>query len=248
MKLTVLGCWAPYPAPNQACSGYLLECGHRKILIDIGHGAFAKLQQVCDFSMLDAVFVSHLHADHCADLSCLRHAVLGARRLGKKISLPVYMPCEPQGKFEVLANFEDAFEVHTIAVDSQAPLDVAGLKCRIFRAAHPIPTYGLAVEEDGKKFVYTSDTAWEDKLVEFSRDADILLSEASLLEADHQFADKGHLTSGQAGLLASKAGARRLIITHFWPGYAVEDLTEEASAAFKGLVEPAVEFKKYTHP
>ena len=50
MKLVVLGCWAPYPAPNQACSGYLLEIAGRRILVDLGHGAFGKLQHILDFS------------------------------------------------------------------------------------------------------------------------------------------------------------------------------------------------------
>lgn len=248
MKLTVLGCWAPYPAPNQACSGYLLETAAGRFLIDMGHGAFSKLQQVCDFSQLDAVFISHLHPDHCADLSCLRHGVLGANRQGRDITLPVYVPCDPDDKFQVLGNFGDAFDLHIIGLESHETLEVGGVRWEIFRTVHPIPTYGLAVEEGGRKFVYTSDTAWEDKLVKICKQTDILLCEASLSEADASLATKGHLTARQAGLLAAKAGAGKLILTHLWPEYSIDRLRAEAAEAFEGDIEVAYQFKEYAAP
>lgn len=245
MKLTVLGCWAPYPAPNQACSGYLLECGGRRLLIDLGHGSFSKLQKVCDFSMLDGVFISHLHPDHCADLSCLRHAVLGRIRQGESLRPPVFVPGEPEAHFEVLANFEDAFDVHAIRYLSPAFLKIGGIECQVFRTVHPIPTYGLVVEHQGKKFVYTSDTAWDDNLVELSKDADVLLCEASLLDSDSHLAAKGHLTSSQAGMLAARAGVRKLVLTHLWPGYNAEDLQREAVLSFNRECDFAEEYREY---
>lgn len=242
MKLTVLGCWAPYPAPNQACSGYLLEAAGKRILIDLGHGAFGKLGAICDLRQVSAVFISHLHPDHCADLCCLRHWVLGARRQGEKVCLPLYTPCEPEDKFQVLADFGDAFDIHIIGTESLSTLDIAGMKCEIFRTVHPVPTCGLSVEEEGKKFVYTSDTAWKDTLVDFCSRSDLLLCEASLSEADSHLAEKGHLTVAQAGRLASEAAAGKLILTHFWPGYVLDDLKEEVSHVYKGEFEMAGEF------
>lgn len=245
MKLTVLGCWSPYPAPDQACSGYLMETSGKRILIDLGHGAFGKLQKLCSFNRVDGVFISHLHPDHCADLSCLRHAVLGAKRQGKVFSLPLYTPVEPNDKFQVLANFEDAFEVHVLETDSRKRVEIAGISCEIFRTEHPIPTYGLAVFDQGKKFVYSSDTAWYDGLVEHCNQADILLCEASLLEDDARMAHKGHLTAGQAGVLAHQAGVGKLVLTHLWPEYEANRLLTEGAREFNGDVELAVEFGEY---
>lgn len=245
MKITVLGCWAPYPAPNQACSGYLLETADKCILIDCGHGAFGKLQHIRDFRKLDAVFVSHLHPDHCVDLSCLRHAVLSAGRVGDDWRLPVYLPSEPEANFKVLAAFEDAFEVHVINTDSVQPIEIAGVRCHIFRSQHPIPTYGLVVSEDGAKFVYTSDTGWKNELVDISMEADILLCEASLLNADSHLAAKGHLTGEQAGMLALEADVKKLVLTHFWPGYELGKLKQEVAHVFKGCIELAAEFGAY---
>jgi len=246
LKLTVLGCWAPYPAPNQACSGYLLECGGRRLLIDFGHGSFSKLQQVCDFSILDGVLISHLHPDHCADLSCLRHAVLGRIRQGESLRLPVYVPGEPENHFDLLANFEDAFDVHVIRSLSPGFLKIGDMECQVFRTVHPIPTYGLVVEHQGKKFAYTSDTAWDDNLVDLSKGADILLCEASLLDSDSYLAAKGHLTASQAGMLAARAGVRQLVLTHLWPGYDAADLKREAVSFFDGECDMAGEYREYT--
>lgn len=247
MKLTVLGCWAPYPAPGQACSGYLLEIGGKHILIDLGHGVFGKLQQIFDFTKLDAVFVSHLHPDHCADLSCLRHGILGARRLGQEVSISVYTPCDPDDKFQVLANFEDAFDLHILGTGSAQPLEIEGIDCEIFRTVHPIPTYGLIARHKGQKFVYTADAAWEDKLVEICSEADILLCEASLAESDAALAEKGHLTAGQAGALSLEAGVGRLILTHLWPGYKLKQLQNEAAGKFPGTIDLAVEFREWVY-
>lgn len=245
MQLTVLGCWAPYQAPDQACSSYLLEASGKRILIDLGNGAFGKLQKLCDFSSLDGVFISHLHPDHCADLSCLRHAVLGAKRQGKDFSLPLYTPCEPDDKFQVLANYEDAFELHLVETEFRCKVDIAGINCEIFRTEHTIPTYSLGVFDQGKKFVYTSDTGWTESLVEFSENADILLCEASLLEQESHLTNNSHLTARQAGSLAQKAGVKKLVLTHFWPGYQVDRLLAEGTQEFEGDVELAEEFGAY---
>lgn len=245
MKLTVLGCWAPYPAANEACSGYLLEVAGKRILMELGHGAFGKLQKICDFTKLDAVLISHLHPDHCADLSCLRHAILGAKRLGQELSIPLYTPCEPEDRFQVLANFQDAFELNIVGTNVSQVREIAGLNFTLFPTVHPIPTCGWVVEHDGKKFVYTADTAWEDRLVEFCSQADILLCETSLTQRDAAIADKGHLTAEQAGLLAAQAAAGRLILTHLWPGYNTHQLKNEAASVFGGTIELAVEFGEY---
>ena len=91
MKLTVLGCWAPYPKAGGACPGYLVQVGETNILLDCGNGVLSNLQRHLDFRSLNAVIISHLHPDHFADLFCLRHAIEGARRTDSNIkALPLY--------------------------------------------------------------------------------------------------------------------------------------------------------------
>jgi len=115
MKLTVLGCWAPYPRAGGACSGYLVQVGETNILLECGNGVLSNLQKYLDFRSLDGVIISHLHPDHVMDLFCLRHAVEGARRTDSRLStIPLYLPAHPNEESAKLAGFSKAFEAKEI--------------------------------------------------------------------------------------------------------------------------------------
>ncbi|MGH2418773.1 MAG: MBL fold metallo-hydrolase, partial [Candidatus Limnocylindria bacterium] len=64
MRLTVLGRSPARPNPGEACAGYLVEGGGARLLLDIGPGIVAQLLQRHHPDDLDAVIVSHMHADH----------------------------------------------------------------------------------------------------------------------------------------------------------------------------------------
>ena len=73
MRLTVVGCSGSYPGPESPASCYLVEADDAdgrtwRILLDLGSGALGALQRYADPLGIDAVFLSHLHADHCLDL------------------------------------------------------------------------------------------------------------------------------------------------------------------------------------
>jgi ribonuclease BN (tRNA processing enzyme) len=73
MRLVVVGCAGSYPGPDSPASCYLLEeqdgAGRTwRILLDLGSGALGALHRYADPLAVDAVFLSHLHPDHCMDL------------------------------------------------------------------------------------------------------------------------------------------------------------------------------------
>ena len=69
MKLTVVGCSGSGPGPKSPASCYLVEHDGFRLLLDLGNGAFGPLQSYVDPAAIDAVFLSHLHADHCLDIA-----------------------------------------------------------------------------------------------------------------------------------------------------------------------------------
>ena len=68
MRVTVVGCAGSFPGPDSPASCYLLEAEGFRLVIDLGNGALGVLQRYAGLFDIDAICVSHLHADHCADL------------------------------------------------------------------------------------------------------------------------------------------------------------------------------------
>lgn len=244
MKLTVLGCWAPYPSAGGACSGYLIQSKGKNILVECGNGVVSNLLKYVDFRKLDAVLISHLHPDHYLDLYCLKHAVAGARRLeGELPLLPVYMPEEPDESFAKLKSFNEAFTVSAIEkipVFKQNGIEIRETTIgeniiRFVKTDHPLPAYSIMIEGEGKLF-YSADTKWTNSLPAFAKGADVALCEASIIEEDKEYASVGHLTCRQAGELGRLAGVGRLIATHFWPEYDLKTIKTEVESGFNGPV------------
>ncbi|WP_031186713.1 MBL fold metallo-hydrolase, partial [Streptomyces sp. NRRL S-1896] len=67
MKLTVVGCSGSFPSADSPCSSYLVEADGYRVVLDLGNGALGALQKYTSLYEVDAVLLSHLHADHCVD-------------------------------------------------------------------------------------------------------------------------------------------------------------------------------------
>lgn len=235
MKLTVLGCWAPYPKAGGACSGYLLETEDAKVLIDCGNGVFSNLQHYVDFWLLDAVIITHLHPDHSGDIHSLRHAVAGAIRLGRRRDkLPVYLPFAPQKDYQLVFKCSDTLNL--INLQELAEIKFRETIVLPFPVKHAIPTCGLSITSGNRKLVYTSDTGWFDQLISFADGASLLIVEASLQEKDRENTRVGHLTAHEAGVLGRKGGVEQLLLTHFWPEYDLSVTCREAEEGFQKKV------------
>ncbi|MBQ7455376.1 MAG: MBL fold metallo-hydrolase [Clostridia bacterium] len=219
MKLTVLGCNGPFPAAGGACSGYLLEEGSTRVLLDCGTGTLARLTALVPPEALDAIVLSHLHYDHMSDMLPLIYALQG-----KEKRLIVYAPQEPASVRALLAG---AFDLRDIAQGGQiGPLRMTALPVR-----HPVPSYATRFEASGRAFCYTGDTNTCAGLAAFAAGCDLLLADACFpgaLWAEN----KPHLSARLAAELAREAGAARLVLTHFRPDIPTETLLAEAREVF----------------
>lgn len=255
MRLTVLGCWAPFPRASGACSGYLLQDGGANILLDIGHGTFSRLRHFIHYADVRAAVITHLHPDHYADLPCLRYATRNALREKLRVQrVKIFLPAEPCHTFkELTAEADQFFEIIPIESlpEKEVPpgvsarcADIGQLKVFFLPVRHSLPAYAVGIEGSGY-LVYSGDAAPGEELSAFAEKANIFLCEASGLDKDTQTFQDVHMTARQAGELAGQAKVKRLIITHFFPEYNLAELCRQAQEGYGNTLEMAVEGDTY---
>jgi ribonuclease BN (tRNA processing enzyme) len=234
MKLTILGNNGPYPSAGGACSGYLIQDDKTNILIDCGNGVLSNLFKIIPFEKLDAIILTHLHSDHMSDMMVLRYAVqikMNKGMINKQIS--VYAPSEPAEEYNRLDS-KGIFDLKTI--NSESELQFGNLKFTFKEMKHPMMCFAVSIFDGVRRFVFSGDTAWNENIIEFSRNADLAMLDAGLLTKDKTNENVPHLTAEECGIIAGKADVKRLMLTHFWPDYDRNELLREAKAKFDNVI------------
>lgn len=247
----MLGCSGSGPGPTSPASGYLLEVGDARLVLDLGSGTFGALQRHLDPWELDAVLFSHLHPDHCSDFASLvvhRRYHPSPPYDPATRPLPVYAPGEAPDRFAAAyapsvaerfaTDLTDVLTFHPLSDGGCAT--VAGATVRAARVDHPCDAFALRVEHGGRSLVYSGDTGPCEALVELSRGVDVLLCEATWPHETPEWDEPPpgvHLSGRQAGEHAAAAGAGRLLLTHVPAWCDGAALLAEAKTAFDGPVE-----------
>jgi len=254
MRLIVLGCSGSGPGPESPASGYLVQAGDAHLTLDLGNGTFGALQRHLDPWALDGVLLSHLHPDHCSDVTALAvHRRYYPRPPFDPTArrLPVLAPREAPGRFAAAYATSAAELAETDLGDVYAfrplthgePVELAGMTVRPSRVDHPCEAYALRLEHGGRSLVYSGDTGPCAELVALARGADVLLCEATWphVTEDWDAPPSGvHLSGRQAGEHAAAAAVGRLLLTHVPSWYDPQRLLGEAKEAFDGPVELVV--------
>src|SRR5687767_4137045 len=198
MRLTVLGKSPSWQAADVACSGYLLEEGDTAVLLDCGNGVFSKLRKFRDYTRVDAVVLSHLHADHFLDLVPYSYALTYAPR---QQPVPVDrwpgtdQPARPElhvppggrdafrrvvGTWGAEDLIENAFDLREY--DPAGQIELGPLCVRFQEVPHFTETFAMSIAASngsGGRIVYGADSSPTDALKEFAREADLMLVEAT---------------------------------------------------------------------
>ena len=210
------------------------------MLLDLGSGALGTLQQHVDASTIDAVFLSHLHADHCLDL-CGYYVMRKFHPTGAMPRIPVWGPADTAARMAKAydldedpgMNEEFDFQPYGATAVRLGPFTVTAR-----RVVHPVTAYALRIEADGRVLAYSGDTGVCHGLDDAAREADLFLCEASFLEGAPNPPDL-HLTGREAGTTAAGAGSKRLVLTHVPPWHDREQVLAEAAEVYDGPLELA---------
>jgi ribonuclease BN (tRNA processing enzyme) len=240
MRLTVLGACGAWPEAGRACSGYLVEHDGFRLLVDVGYATVPRLFELVGAGEVDAVFVSHGHPDHCADLNPL----LRARTLlldGPPCPpLPVYSP--PGALDAVLAldraaMLAEAYRLRTFTIGDE--LAIGPFRAQTALLPHWLPDAGVRLTAGGRTLVYTGDAGPAPEVVALAHDADLLLAEATFVDEVPEDS-RGYLCSAtEAGRQASQAGVGRLVLTHLQPGTDRRAARAAAAREYRGPIDVA---------
>jgi ribonuclease BN (tRNA processing enzyme) len=243
-RLVVLGSCGAWPEPGRACSGFVLEHGGARIVLDLGYGTLPRLLTLLGSSAadgIDAVIVTHAHADHMVDL----HGLFRARWFGRRgaPAIPLFAPEQVRAR---LLGLEDdgedvvrrVFNWHPLPA---APQQAGPLRLESMLLPHYVPNAGVRLSARGLTLAYTGDTGPDPALAELGQEADLFVTEATdwAQRAGSLPAGSGpalSLTSREAGEAAAAARARRLLLTHFWPDNDRRAALAAAAAAFPGEI------------
>jgi ribonuclease BN (tRNA processing enzyme) len=194
-----------------------------------------------DYAALDAVVITHMHADHFLDLIPLRYGLTYGPSL-RPAPLPVWLPaggsvvlqrvCEGFAR-EGRSDFLSTFDIREY--DESSSLTVGEIGLRFARVRHYIEAFAVRVESAGATLTYSGDTAPCDELVGLARGVDLFLCEAALGTGGED-APRGHLCAREAGEIATAARVRALALTHYPAECAAEHLRTHATEAFDGPV------------
>lgn len=217
MRLTVLGCSGTYAGPDSACSGYLVQTGGLNVLLDAGPGVLAALQGQIALEDLDAVFFTHSHPDHWVEAPVMRNAL---RYVLHSDGLPVYSTGETLGLISEICHEHvgPTFEMQSVSDGDEVTF--GGLTVRCSQTQHPPETLGLCIDDGAHRLAYSADTGADWSFEEFGAPVDLGICEATFRDGTEAalYGREVHMTALDAGTMAHKAGARRLMITHLLPG------------------------------
>jgi ribonuclease BN (tRNA processing enzyme) len=252
VELTVLGKSPALPDAGGANSGYLIRHDGFTLLLECGSGVVAKLRTLCDPHDVDAVLISHLHADHTLDLYPFSHALTYHGR-GEDDRPRLLAPPGSERAFATLGavfgaerQISEAFGL--AEYDPATELTVGPFTVRFSEVPHYVPAWACDLScTDGRRFTFGADCGPNDAIVELARGTDLLMLEATEGTGPHSGSGfRGHLNALEAGELGGRAMAKRLLLTHYADELDAAALRQAAEGGFGAPVEMAAEGARYT--
>jgi len=228
--------------PGATGASYLLRLGDASVLLDLGHGSFARLAATIDPATLGAVVISHLHPDHFIDLVALRHYL---RWEQPRRRVRVIGPAGLDDRLDALHD-EPGFSAAALDIEplTEGTFTVATFEIQAARVTHTASSFGFRVSEatpDGASaarpgLIYSGDCGRAEDLDVLAHPGDTLLSEVSFGPGP-VVPDAGHLDGPAVGALATRVGAGRVLLTHLQMGFDREATVDSVRARFDGPVE-----------
>lgn len=238
VEIVILGSGTGYPNPRRFPPGLLVRVGECPILFDAGSGTLHRLLRAgVDAEALEYVCFTHAHADHCGDLIPMLQAFALVRR-----TRPLHVLGSPGFLAYMRAMLDlnpwarpSSYELREVDT-TQGEFGGPGWTVDTAPSGHMPESLAFRLHAEGKTLVYTGDAIPDARLATFARGADVFIAECSFPD---DLAEPCHLTPTSAGTLAEEAGAKHLVLTHFYPPCERVDVAAVAAKVYSGKITVA---------
>jgi len=241
VRLTTIGTGTAAPHPTRVASAHLVQAGEVVLLLDCGAGAVHRMASLgVPWSAITHVALTHFHADHVADLVMLVMAWRWGQLPPRSAPVTLYGPVGTGVWIERLAVMYGAWMLapgFPFTVREIVPGEVIRLRDDVSLSTQAVPhtadSVAYSVVQGTTRLVFTGDTGYDEPLADWAAGCALLLAECSLPD---DLAIREHLTPRQAGALAARARADRLVLTHFYPPVEAVDIVGEVAELYAGPV------------
>ena len=242
MQLVVLGSGTSVPHAQRASAAFWLETDAGSMLLDCGAEAAHRMaQENLDWPNLDAIWISHLHLDHCGGLASLLFGLKWAPQTqARNKPLKIFACAGTEQLLRAIDATNDygllrqPFPVEmTELADAHEGLELLpGLRAQTFSTPHRRESLAIRVNDSSSAtLVYSSDTGYSEELAQFARGVDLLILECSFRRNKPVTT---HLELAEAMRIAQIAEPRKLLLTHLYPEWDGINLEEEARELWAG--------------
>ena len=209
--------------------------------MDCGNGSFANLSQQIDPGLLDAVFISHAHHDHVADLASMFHFLTYVPHAFRH-KIKLIASAETFASLETMfgLNLQDIFDFSE--VNNKSLMSIVGSRSTFFETLHIPGSLAIRlVEEDGKSLVYTGDASPASDIAAFAKSCDLLIGECTWLHRPARLPSGLHFDAFELGELAKRSEVASVMVTHVAYPNSPDDASSIVKTHFGGKVITAVD-------
>ncbi len=203
----------------------MLQLSGKNILIDCGSGVISNLFNYVPLEKIDAVILTHLHADHMSDVFVLKYALQMNKQNGLDIHpIPLFCPVTPESVYDQLLNDTNLVVGH---INSSTELPLFGATATFFRTNHSVECYGIRIEHEGKVLAFSADALFGPELFPLFQNADVGIMDCGALEKARKPVML-HMTPSECFRLYQECGVKKVVLSHLVPYYSISDVVEEA--------------------